>query len=76
MNTRLQYLFDRFLDKSCTAEEKQELMGLALEANMQGDLQQVIAAADRSGQQVLARFVTSVLMVCFFILIVCATVLC
>ncbi len=45
MSERLSYLFERYLAVACTPEEKQELMGLALEPGMQDELSVLIRDA-------------------------------
>lgn len=45
MPNRLKELFERFLDRSISPEEKKELMGMALESGLQEELKQVIKDA-------------------------------
>lgn len=45
MQSRLKELFKRFLEGNITSEERKELMGMALEANLQDELKEVIKEA-------------------------------
>lgn len=45
MSDRLTYLFQRYLNRSCSQAERTELMGLALEENLQEELKKLISDA-------------------------------
>lgn len=45
MSARLQYLFDRFLAKTCTDDERRELLGMALEPQMQQKINEIVGEA-------------------------------